>query len=94
MINKLFFTSLETASFFLLQFVFQAQKGGRRERIGVGKEVSRQGMVSLVCTDCYIAYTTQARERRDDKNPDYSAVEETLPSASTYRAVAPGLVDP
>lgn len=38
--------------------------------------------------------THQARERRDDKNPDYSGVEESLPSASTYRAVAPGLVDP
>ena len=37
----------------------------------------------------------QAKERRDDKNPDYNAVEETLPSTSSYRAVAPAaLVDP
>lgn len=41
---------------------------------------------------CLVA--SQARERRDDKNPDYSNVEETLPSSSSYRAVAPGLVDP
>lgn len=36
----------------------------------------------------------QAKERRDDKNPDYNNLEESLPSTSSYRAVAPGLVDP
>ena len=36
----------------------------------------------------------QARERRDEKNPDYSNVEDALPSSSSYKAVAPGLIDP
>lgn len=53
--------------------------------------------VFFVAIGIYIGLTVvcaciQAKERRDDKEPENS--EDTLPSTSTYKAVAPGLVDP
>ena len=49
------------------------------------------GVCMCVCYD----FLLQAKERRDEKNPDYNAVEESLPSTSSYKAVAPaGFVDP
>lgn len=38
-----------------------------------------------------LSISVKAKERRDDSNPDSL---ESLPSASSYKAVAPGIVDP